>query len=55
MCPDCFDAFLFQVDMTEISLKKMKLLDEGLFRRIRLGIFMKFLKLDLILKDYLLK
>lgn len=30
MCPECFDALLFQVDMIENSLKRMQLLDEGL-------------------------
>ena len=30
MCPDCFDALLFQVDLEENPLKRWKLLEEGL-------------------------
>lgn len=30
LCPDCFDAILFQVDLEKDSLKKAKLLNEGL-------------------------
>ena len=30
MCPDCFDALLFQVHLEDNPLKRMKLLDEGL-------------------------
>lgn len=37
LCPDCFDAILFQVDLEENSLKREKLLNEGLdFERERL-------------------
>lgn len=30
MCPDCFDAILFQVNLEDDPIKKMKMLDEGL-------------------------
>lgn len=30
MCPDCFDALLFQVELEENSIKRDKLLNEGL-------------------------
>lgn len=30
LCPDCFDALLFQVDLEDNPLKRMALLDEGL-------------------------
>ena len=30
MCPNCFDAILFQCDLEENGIKRMKLLDEGL-------------------------
>ena len=30
MCPDCFDAVLFQVDLEENSIKRDKMLNEGL-------------------------
>lgn len=30
MCPDCFDALLFQVHLEDNPLKRMKFLDEGL-------------------------
>jgi len=30
MCPDCFDALLFQVDLEENSIKRENLLNEGL-------------------------
>ena len=30
MCPDCFDAVLFQADLEENSIKRDKLLNEGL-------------------------
>lgn len=30
MCPDCFDALLFQVHLEDNPLKRMRLLDEGL-------------------------
>ena len=37
MCPECFDALLFQVDFEENALKREKLLNEGLeFERKRL-------------------
>ena len=37
MCPDCFDALLFQVDLEENSIKRDELLKEGLeFEKARL-------------------
>lgn len=30
MCPACFDAVLFQVDVEENSIKREKMLNEGL-------------------------
>lgn len=44
-CPECFDAILFQVDLEENSLKREKLLNDGLeFEKVRLqkeGLFDK--------------
>jgi len=37
MCPNCFDAILFQCDLEENGIKRMKLLDDGLeFEKSRL-------------------
>lgn len=40
MCPDCFDAILFQVDLEENSIKRDRLLNEGLdFEKDNIGHF----------------
>ena len=46
MCPDCFDAILFQVDLEENSIKRDRLLNEGLdFEKDRLEEEKEMLKL----------
>ena len=67
MCPDCFDAVLFQVHLEDNSLKRWRLLEEGLefekdrlkkeeqFKKIILDIFMEYLKPKHIFGVYMQK
>lgn len=66
-CPSCFDAILFQTDLEENSIKRMKLLNEGLdfekndwkrkiiLKKTTLVVFMEYMKQDLIFVAYGIK